>query len=228
MTSAGKRLRARIAGGRPAVEDAAVAAAARSRASLDRAPARTGCDATDRSMVTGIGRSALWRGVCPWVGSSRGARCHRAWPGSPRAGLLLGARWAGFGLPLARDPGSRSPPVSMGAGWCRSRAWGCRTRDSRGGSIGLQPLAIARETHVCQPELERRAGLGRIVVGMLPLAARAPQTESGVVSTHSTFRTLWGRSPGENAMAASYASIGNLLRKHGDRIFAHYGGMGTQ
>jgi hypothetical protein len=43
------------------VEDAAVAAAARSRASLDRAPDRTGCGATGRGMVTGIG----WRGVGP-------------------------------------------------------------------------------------------------------------------------------------------------------------------
>ena len=43
------------------VEDVALAAAARSRASLDRAPDRTGCDATGCGMVTDIERSAVRR-----------------------------------------------------------------------------------------------------------------------------------------------------------------------
>jgi hypothetical protein len=75
------------------VEDAAVAAAARSRASLDRAPDRTGCDATGHGMVTGIGRSALWRGVCPWaVGSKIPLYAHGSdLPRPGFAALLLAA-----------------------------------------------------------------------------------------------------------------------------------------
>jgi hypothetical protein len=41
-----------------------------------RVPERTGCDAAGRGMVTGIGRSALWRGMCP-CGARGARRCTR-------------------------------------------------------------------------------------------------------------------------------------------------------
>ena len=80
-----------------------------------------------------------------------GGAGHRTWPGSPRTALLLGARWAGFGLPLARDPGSRSPLVSMGAG-------------GAGPGPGLSNEGLARS---------RQAGHGH----HLPLIPRAHRQE---------------------------------------------------
>ena len=76
-----------------AVEDAAVAAAARVKGIPGRAPERTGCDATGRGMVTGIGRSALWRGVCP-LGPSLGATLlYENGPNCRAQDLLLAARF---------------------------------------------------------------------------------------------------------------------------------------
>jgi hypothetical protein len=143
-----------------AVEDAAVAAAAQSKASLDRAPDRTGCDATGRGMVMAIGRSALWRGVC-----SLGCRlpmlpvCQRLGLAAPRlAACCCARRGAVRGLP---SPGlktdRRSCPWARGCepSW-RFRNKGLAASQMVASNFGNHPKGIRSNSWTVRGGLDGR------------------------------------------------------------------------